>query len=35
MNKEPDTIAIQDAVQLKHKVNKSIKYGGYDARGIG
>ena len=34
MSEDPDKITVQDAVRLKHEVNKSIKYGGYNAREI-
>jgi hypothetical protein len=34
MSEDPDKISVQDAIRLKHEVNKSIKYGGYNAREI-
>lgn len=34
MSKEPDKITVEDAVRLKHEVNKAINYGGYDVREI-
>jgi hypothetical protein len=34
MSEDPDKITVQDAVRLKHEVNRSIKYGGYNAREI-
>jgi hypothetical protein len=34
MSEDPNKITVQDAVRLKHEVNKSIKYGGYNAREI-
>jgi hypothetical protein len=34
MTEDSDRITVQDAVRLKHEINKSIKYGGYNAREI-
>ena len=34
MSEDADKINIHDAVRLKHELNKSIKYGGYNAREI-
>ena len=31
MSEDPDKITLQDAVRLKHELNKSIKYAGYNA----
>ena len=33
-SEESDTMSVQDAIRLKHDLNKSIKYLGYDAREI-
>ena len=32
MSEDSDRISVQDAVRLKHELNKSINYGGYNAR---
>jgi len=34
MSEDFNKISVQDAVRLKHELNKSIKYGGYNARDI-
>ncbi|MDP1545347.1 MAG: hypothetical protein Q8L87_04935 [Anaerolineales bacterium] len=34
MSEHPEKITVQDAVRLKHEINESIKYGGYNAREI-
>ncbi|MEO8142860.1 MAG: hypothetical protein ABI654_01485 [Betaproteobacteria bacterium] len=34
MNEDSDKITVQDAVRLNHEVNKSIKYGSYNATEI-
>ena len=31
MSEDPNKISVQDAVRLKHELNKSIKYSGYNA----
>ncbi len=34
MSEDSDKISVRDAVRLKHEVNKSIKYGDYNAKEI-
>jgi len=34
MSEDPDKITVQDAVRLKHEVNKSIKYSSYNAKEV-
>jgi len=34
MSEDSEKISVQDAVRLKHEVNKTIQYGGYNAREI-